>query len=129
MAMPNANDPLGDWHHAMVAKGRRVKHADLSQKRATRVASLAGAPRLGDLQPAKIQHALAKLKDEGLSLESVNHHRACIRAFVRWARADGRLRDDPMLGVTGFCHRALQNQPLMGASKPATTLGGLEHAC
>src|SRR5579885_2619014 len=22
------------------------------------------------------------------------------------------------------CHRALQNQPLMGASKPATTLGG-----
>jgi hypothetical protein len=27
------------------------------------------------------------------------------------------------------CHRALQNQPLMGASKPATTLGGFGHAC
>jgi integrase len=95
-------DHLGDWHRAMVAKGRTVKHADLSQNRATRVASLARATRLDDLQPAKIQHALAALKDEGLSLESVNHHRACIRAFIRWARADGRLRDDPMLGVTGY---------------------------
>ena len=27
------------------------------------------------------------------------------------------------------CHRALQNQPLMGASKPATTLGDFGHAC
>ena len=27
------------------------------------------------------------------------------------------------------CHRALQNQPLMGASKPATTLGGFGHVC
>src|SRR5271156_5444621 len=47
-------DHLGDWHRAMVAKGRTVKHADLSQNRAARVASLAGAARLDDLQPAKI---------------------------------------------------------------------------
>ena len=36
-------------------------------------------------------------------------------------------------GTQGFrldgCHRALQNQPLMGASKPATTLGGFGHVC
>ena len=31
--------------------------------------------------------------------------------------------------IVARCHRALQNQPLMDASKPATTLGGLEHAC
>ena len=95
-------DHLGDWHRAMLAKGRTVKHADLSKNRAIRVATLACATRLDELQPAKIQHALATLKDEGLSLESVNHHRASIRAFVRWLRADGRLRDDPMLGVTGY---------------------------
>ncbi len=82
-------DHPGDWHRAMVGKGRTAKHADLSQNRAARVASLAAATRLDDLQPARIQTALATLKDEGLSLESVNHHRACIRAFVRWARADG----------------------------------------
>jgi integrase len=93
---------LADWHAAMVAKGRKVKHADLSKQRASKVVELTGSTRLDDLQPAKIQKALASLKDDELSLESVNHHRACIRAFVRWARADGRLRDDPMLGVTGY---------------------------
>jgi len=41
-------------------------------------------------------------REEGRSLQTCEHHRASIRAFCRWARADGRLRDDPMLGVTGF---------------------------
>ena len=29
-----------------------------------------------------------------------------------------------VIAVLLGCHRALQNQPLMGASKPAMTLGG-----
>jgi hypothetical protein len=35
-----------------------------------------------------------------------------------------RLSSEDLLGGSSWCHRALQNQPLMGASKPATTLGG-----
>ncbi len=38
----------------------------------------------------------------GRSLQTLNHHRAAIRGFVLWARKDGRLRDDPLLGVAGF---------------------------
>ena len=64
--------------------------------------TLAKVEHLSGLQPSKIQTALAAIKDSGRSLETVNHHRASIRAFVRWARADGRLRDDPMVGVTGY---------------------------
>jgi integrase len=93
---------LDDWHEVMLAKGRTTKHADLYLSRARQVATLAKAVRLSDLQSSRIQSALAALRDSGLSLETCNHHRASIRAFVRWARADGRLRDDPMVGVTGF---------------------------
>ncbi len=93
---------LSAWRVVMLAKGRTAKHAELSHTRATQVVTLASAARLSDLQPSRIQAALAALRDSGRSLETCNHHRASIRAFIRWARADGRLRDDPMAGVTGF---------------------------
>jgi len=60
-------DHLGDWHRAMVGKGRTAKHADLSRNRATRLAELAGAARLDGLQPVKIQTALASLVAGGLA--------------------------------------------------------------
>ena len=93
---------LADWRSAMIAKGRTLPHANLSHNRAAKVAALAKADRLSRLGPAAIQAALSTLKDGGASLQTLNHHRAALRAFVRWAKADGRLRDDPMLGVTGY---------------------------
>ncbi len=35
----------------------------------------------------------------------------------------GKLRQAEASRVVGFCHRALQNQPLMGASNPASENG------
>ena len=35
--------------------------------------------------------------------------------------------EDARWGLSYLCHRALQNQPLMGASKPATIPGGFGH--
>jgi integrase len=60
------------------------------------------AARLGDLTPARVQEALATLRLHGRSLATCNHHRTAIRGFTRWAWKDGRLRDDPLNGVTGF---------------------------
>ena len=93
---------LDDWRAALIARRRTETHARLYHVRASQVVAKAKAGRLTDLQPSTIQSALSALKDSGLSLETVNHHRAALRAFVRWARADGRLRDDPMAGVTGY---------------------------
>jgi integrase len=45
---------------------------------------------------------LARLRDGGKSHQTVNHHRAAVRAFVRWACDTDRLRDDPTRGVKGF---------------------------
>jgi integrase len=93
---------LSEWRAGMLAKGRKAKHAALYHNRVAQLLSLAKAVRLCDLQPSRIQTALGTLQDEGLSAQTANHYRAAVRAFVRWARADGRLRDDPMAGVTGY---------------------------
>ncbi len=93
---------LEDWKAAMLDKGRTAKHADLSFNRTLAIATATKAGRLSDLQPSRIQGALAKLRDSGRSLQTCNHHRACIRAFARWAKADGRMQHDPMAGVSGY---------------------------
>ncbi len=95
-------DHLDDWHSDLVARDNTVKHAKLFTDRARRVATMARAERLSDLTPARVQAALAALRDEGRSLATCNHHRAAIRGFSRWAWKDGRSRDDALVGVSGF---------------------------
>ncbi len=55
----------------------------------------------GDLSPESIQSALATLSDFGKSNQTVNHYRAAIRAFLRWAHERTRIREIPM-GVTSL---------------------------
>jgi site-specific recombinase XerC len=55
-----------------------------------------------DLDPGHVQEALKALCDQGLSLQTVNHHRTAIRAFSKWCRKSGRTRTDCLAGVTGF---------------------------
>ncbi len=93
---------MDDFHADMIARGGTAKHADLHAYRARRVAEVARLDRLGDLSASRVQGALAALRTEGLSLATVNHHRAAIRGFSRWLWKDGRLRDDPLIGVGGF---------------------------
>ena len=94
---------------ALACNGRLVefdppKTASLAERArllVKRDAILAGG-RLADLTTSKVQDALGTLRAAGRSLQTLNHHRAAIRAFVIWARKDSRLRDDPLLGVIGF---------------------------
>jgi integrase len=123
---------LDDFESDMRARNDTPHHAKLHSDRARRVAALAcggtlheidppktatkaeraqalgmrdailGGGRLSNLTASKVQDALGKLRAAGRSLQTLNHHRAAIRAFVLWARKDGRLRDDPLLGIAGF---------------------------
>lgn len=123
-------DHLADWLRDMQAKGKTPKHAEQFHERAGKLAALVrgarladidtgrkaeaqerGArkladplrsARLSDLTPERIQSALALLRDAGKSHQTVNHYRAALRAFARWAGDKGRLRDNPMRGVSGF---------------------------
>jgi integrase len=123
---------LAAWHDHLSAQGHTDKHAGMSLERARRVValvkgaalahiapprrtkqtdreafvkrvdSLVEAARLADLTRDRVQGALAALKDGGLSLQSVNHHRACIRAFSRWAWRNGRTAADALAGLAGY---------------------------
>ncbi len=123
---------IKDFEGHMIAKGGTTEHASLSVNRVRRlVALIKGAclveidtprsatrleraacakrltatmqsARLSDLLPSSVQAALSALREAGRSLQTCNHHRAALRAFVRWARTDGRLRDDPLAGVSGY---------------------------
>ena len=121
---------LADWRRDMAARRKTAKHADLYRDRAGKLAAVVRGVRLIDLEPGLtrkdvergalalaaatasarlsdltsvgVQAALARLIDAGKSHQTVNHYRAALRAFVRWARDNGRMRDNPMRGVKGF---------------------------
>ena len=124
-------DHLADWRGGMLAAGKGPRHAGQFHTRAARVVALTrgarladidpgertpeararaalaladalGGARLSDLAPGPIQAALARLRTAGKSHQTLNHYRAAVRAFARWARDNGRLRDDPMRGVSGL---------------------------
>jgi integrase len=125
-------DHLADWHAHLLAEGHTSKHAGLSLERvrrvvslikgtalaeiapsrrtkhaaraafASRVEALMRSARLADLDRDRTQNALATLRDSGLSLQSANHHRAAIRAFVRWAWLDGRTAENPLVALAGY---------------------------
>jgi hypothetical protein len=97
----------------MVARGRTARHADQYPERAGELVALVKGASLSDLQPGRkpearkhasellaavlasarlsdldaerIQAALALLRDLGKALQSINHFRASLRAFCRWA--------------------------------------------
>ena len=96
------DDHFTEYRASLIAKGATEKHANLASYRARRVACVAGIDRLTDLDPERVQEALKALCDEGLSLQTVNHHRTAIRAFSKWCWKSGRTRTDCLAGVTGF---------------------------
>jgi integrase len=121
---------LVEWHTAILAKGKSVKHADHCLERARVLVALVAGAELADVEPgrspaarakvlaarqallkpvrlthietSKVQEALATLRDAGRSLQTCNHYRDALRAFCRWAKGDKRLRENPMEGVSGY---------------------------
>ncbi len=125
-------DHLEAYRAHLIAKGATAKHVGMALERARRVVALvmgatwatvvppkriktadrdafldragkfAQSARLADLTADRVQAVLATLRDEGLSLQTLNHHRTAIRGFSRWAWRSGRTVDDPLVGVGGF---------------------------
>lgn len=93
---------LAAYKAYLEAKGSTPKHVALTVNQARKVFSLAGAASLSDLSVDRAQDALKALRDEGLSLGTVNSHRTAARAFSKWAWKSGRLASDPLAGVTGY---------------------------
>jgi integrase len=50
----------------------------------------------------RVQDGLATFRDSGRSLETCNHYRRAIRGFAQWGFKNGRLRENPLLSLSGF---------------------------
>ncbi len=122
---------IQDWRNSLLHRSKTAKHADMASERVRRLVAvmrggkpselngktmtrpqlkkarehikrLVGQSRLSLLTVDAVQGALAELRDAGSSLQTCNHYRASLRAFVFWAVKDKRLRQNPITGVTGF---------------------------
>ena len=80
---------------------RNATRADLARLEAVLSDWLAPA-RLADLSADAVQSALRSLVRDGLGLATVNHHRAAIKAFAKWAWKAGRLAFDPLAALSGY---------------------------
>ncbi len=124
------SEHLDDWRQDMIAGGNSAKHVAQYFDRASKLSALAVGQPLSDLEQGRtakaiasslatiqkatraslfaslnakaIQKALATLIDAGKSNQTVNHYRAALRAFCRWAYEKGRISESPMIGVKGY---------------------------
>jgi integrase len=123
---------LDAWEQSLSDAGSKDKHVRLFSARARRVVALAMGAKLRDVEPAqhnktadvakaarnladylarahlsdlteeRVQKALATLRREGRSLQTLVHHRAAARAFSKWCRDTRRTQEDDLRGVKGF---------------------------
>jgi integrase len=125
------SEHLTAWRDAMLNQGHTPKHADQSADRVRRliavmfgarpdeidgktmsrprqeqaravIGRLVAKAKLSDVATERVQAALATFRDSGRSAQTCNHYRACARAFARWAWKTGRLRENPLVGLTGY---------------------------
>src|ERR1700727_462986 len=86
-------DHLDAFQAALVAKGGTDRHPKVSAYRARRVLDLAGIGRISELSLSKALSAVVALREEGLSVETINHHIRAVKGFSRWLWRDGRARE------------------------------------
>ena len=123
---------LQSWRESMIAAGSTVKHVDLFLTRVRRVVAIVkgaalaefdpprGAKRsdrprfeaaldrrvatakLGDIDEERVQKALGVLKAAGRSLQTVNHHRAAVKAFTAWCYSTRRTGEDVLRSICTY---------------------------
>ncbi len=84
---------LSDFGKMLLAKGGTERHAKVTESRTRHVLELAKARRISDFSLSKSLDALAVLRSEGRSAETLNHHIRAVKAFSRWLWKDGRARE------------------------------------
>ena len=120
------------WVEALRSKGATPQHVKLHSSRAMRVVALIKGAKLADIEPSKpatkkgvakaraelqkrvasalvsdlstekVQNALARIRGEGRSLQTCNHHRNAIKSFVKWLYETHRIRENILRGVAGY---------------------------
>ncbi len=93
---------LDEWIQDLESRDITAKQVQLTSGRAKRLLELAGIERLNEITPSAIQNALAKLREKGRAAKTLNDTLTSVKQFCGWARADGRISENPIDSVKGF---------------------------
>jgi integrase len=88
-----------DWRANLVAKDVCPKHVRLTTRRLETLAQRCVFKCLADIDPAKVQHYLAGLRDEGRSPQTRNLYLSSAKSFCNWCCREGRLPASPLAHV------------------------------
>ncbi len=71
-----------DFQWFLASKGGSKRHPEVTRSRAKKTLELANVKRVSELSLSQAQHAIQLLRDEGLSIETVNHHIRAVNAAL-----------------------------------------------
>ena len=92
-------DMISTFEEALRARGRTEKHIGQTVTRAKRVFSEASIDQWTQIDPHRVEAALARMRErEGLGLTTSNHHLTAARAFTAWAVRTRLATEDPLRG-------------------------------
>ena len=96
----HANRPIEEHYQEYIKHCRHVGMSNgtiaMKEIHLKRMTKDADVQRLKDLEPNCVESFLQKLKNEGRSARTVNHHRSDILAFMNWCKKTGRVRQNPL---------------------------------
>ena len=98
-----------DFADDLAARGATDKHVSMKLAQAARIIDLAGAERISELTPSRVQAAMKALRDGidpdvtsgGLSAQTRLHYLRSIKQFSRWLERDRRSKDDALAHLSG----------------------------
>lgn len=94
---------IEDFIQYLRDKNSTDQHAADRESQIKRLITVMGADRLADLSPARVQRAIAKIREERkVSLRTLNRYQVAIKSLSRWLVREGRIESDPLQGLTGF---------------------------
>lgn len=93
---------LDDYSRFLAGRGATAKHVHMVRAHVHRLLNLGRIDRLIDLTPSSTMTALKGLRDSGRSLQTCTHALKALKAFATWLVRDGRLRNNPILHLSGF---------------------------
>lgn len=93
---------VAEFETALVAKGGVEQYARAVARHAKRVIEGCGFQFWHELSPAKVQGFLAKLRDDGLSVQTVNFHLQHAQQFCKWMVRERRASESPLDHLQGF---------------------------
>ena len=93
-------DHLRAFEAALTARGRTREHVTRTLARVRRV--LAGANRISDITPSRVQATLAEMRSEGAGATTANNHLVAVKAFAIWLVRNRLAPDNPLAGLSRY---------------------------